>query len=438
MYIKWIFLLWPLFGSILLANENLPQALFPVDYKMEKRVEFWKKVFTQMNNDQGMFHDSTDLELVYSWLNLGDKNNKTRDRFIKNEQYKLINSLKEIYKKKGQKLTKTENKIFSNLGKHRLKEIPKLIKNIRFQRGMADKYIEGLKRSLKYSKLIKKIFIKEGLPEYLSYIPHVESSFNYNAYSKVGAAGIWQFLPLTAKHFRLKMNNNIDERLDPIKATKAAANLLRTNFQYLKSWPLAITAYNSGLGRISRAKIKVKTNNLSEIISNFKDKNFGFASKNFYASFVAVSDISNNLHKYFPKENWVEGDYFFRVIIKKDVRISQILDALIMKENELRSWNPSLRKIAFKNDIVLPKGIELSLPNRVQSNYEILAKKLLEKSEERIRFVDYIMQEGDDLLSISKKFNVPIHHILSFNQKLKENPVLDNGDIIKIPLNTSL
>ena len=89
---------------------------------------------------------------------------------------------------------------------------------------------------------------RHGVPEEIAALPHVESSFNPEAYSKVGAAGLWQFMPSTAKRF-MRVDGIVDERLDPYSATEAAANLMLYNYRLLGSWPLTVTAYNHGPGR---------------------------------------------------------------------------------------------------------------------------------------------------------------------------------------------
>ena len=111
----------------------------------------------------------------------------------------------------------------------------------------------GLTRSSPYVDKIKEIFRSNGMPEDLAYLPHVESSFNPKAYSKAGAAGIWQFTRSTGKKF-MKVGRGIDERRDPIRSSKAAAQLLEQNYKILRSWPLAITAYNHGIAGLSKRK----------------------------------------------------------------------------------------------------------------------------------------------------------------------------------------
>jgi membrane-bound lytic murein transglycosylase D len=168
--------------------------------------------------------------------------------------------------------------------------------NIRCQIGQRDRFEEGLARSSSYVDTIKEIFRSNGMPEDLAYLPHVESSFNPKAYSKAGAAGIWQFTRSTGKKF-MKVGRGMDERRDPIRSSKAAAKLLEQNYKLLGSWPLAITAYNHGIAGLSKAK---KTKGSEEaIFSDYSTRRFKFASRNFYSEFLAARHVANNQAQYF-------------------------------------------------------------------------------------------------------------------------------------------
>ena len=127
-----------------------------------------------------------------------------------------------------------KKKFYESIGKPTLEKLRAMSRRIRFQRGMRDRYYEGLLgRSYYYLDYIRKEFSAQGIPEELAYLPHVESSFNFLAYSKVGAAGMWQFMRSTASLYKMKMNYLIDERRDPYLSTRAAGRLLKTNFKKL-------------------------------------------------------------------------------------------------------------------------------------------------------------------------------------------------------------
>jgi membrane-bound lytic murein transglycosylase D len=112
---------------------------------------------------------------------------------------------------------------------------------------------------------IERVFAAEGVPTILSRLPFVESMFVSRAQSKVGAVGAWQFMPATARLY-LQMNPAVDSRIDTILAAEGAARMLRHDYEELRTWPLALTAYNHGRAGVARAVREVGTRDLGEIV----------------------------------------------------------------------------------------------------------------------------------------------------------------------------
>ena len=193
---------------------------------------------------------------------------------------------------------------------------------------------------------MERIFINEGLPSDLTRMAFVESMFNLNARSKAGASGIWQFMPRTARRFMI-VNRFVDERNSPIKATRGAAKLLKHNYRKLGSWPLAITAYNHGVAGMSRAVRKTRTTNFDKIIDNYKSRTFGFASRNFYAEFIAARNVYNKFYDrgVFPSSNPLGIEH---VKLSKKVSISQLLRHTPITKATLKKYNGCILPRAFK------------------------------------------------------------------------------------------
>src|SRR6185369_13293637 len=157
---------------------------------------------------------------------------------------------------------------------------------------------EGIIRSGRYLDAFQQVFEKEGVPMDVALLPLVESSFENRALSNAGAAGIWQFTRGTGRMY-LTVNRKLDERLDPTKATRAAARLLHDNYNALGSWPLAITAYNHGRAGMMRAQSEVGSSDITKVISEYRGSLFGYASMNFYSEFLAAVDVYNSYEQYF-------------------------------------------------------------------------------------------------------------------------------------------
>ena len=148
---------------------------------------------------------------------------------------------------------------------------------VRVQQGLSDRFLEGYVRSGRWQDHIRDSLRESGVPEMLAALPHVESSYNPEARSYVGAAGLWQFTAGTGRRF-MRIDGAVDERRDPYRSSEAAARLLRANYGELNSWPLAITGYNHGTGGMRRAMRAVGTDNIETVVRNYDGPAFGFAS----------------------------------------------------------------------------------------------------------------------------------------------------------------
>jgi membrane-bound lytic murein transglycosylase D len=162
--------------------------------------------------------------------------------------------------------------------------------NIRVQQGLREKVEEGILRARPLMSQILAILRRHKVPEELAALPMVESSFNPHARSKAGAVGLWQLLRSTGSRY-LNVSRHSDDRRDPIRATEAAARLLRQNYQALGSWPLAVIAYNHGRVGVVAAREAVGSDAVEDIIAGYNGRRFGFASRNFYPEFLAALEI---------------------------------------------------------------------------------------------------------------------------------------------------
>jgi len=226
------------------------------------------------------------------------------------------------------------------------------------QRGIRERFMHGLEISRSYDRQFRKIFRDAGLPEDLAYLPHVESSFQPAAKSSAGAVGMWQFTKGAAQTFmpaghrstgqrlashkpavhrsashkpaghrpashrsaghrstghRLASHRSsghrstghrlavhrVDQRLDPFASAIGAARYLSFAYSKLGDWPAAITSYNHGIYGMMRAQDQVGRNFVS-IVETYDGPAFGFASRNYYAQFLAVCEIARNRMQYFP------------------------------------------------------------------------------------------------------------------------------------------
>lgn len=337
---------------------------FPRTPLIKLQVEFWKKMFTYYSDQQTLIHDKNNPEIIYLVINHQNYEHFKRKKLVKTKLNEVTKALVAISKKNKKNLNSFEKEIFSKIPTIYLNNLSSLAHHVRYQQGMSNNFKRGLERSFAYMKYIREIFIEMDLPIALGYLPLVESSFNYQAYSRVGAAGIWQFMSGSAKHFKLKVSGEIDQRLDPILATQAAAQMLKNNYKILDSWPLAITAYNHGPYGIKRASNRLNTTDLETLITDYRSGSFNFASKNFYASFIAAIDVAREASVYFPDLAVDEEINFKKIIIDKPIKINDFLKKDKLSLDVFKKYNPFIMKIALRKNILLPKKTIIYIPQK--------------------------------------------------------------------------
>jgi membrane-bound lytic murein transglycosylase D len=289
---------------------------FKVEKNLKSRVSFWFDVYAKYGSQHHIIHHQKYPWIVFDVVDTSEiESNKRLHRWTRYHKAKaLVNKRRRLIRNTLTKLSKRRN--YRNLSSIELKllkimrkapgkfrsRLKLASKNVRSQLGQKDFFRAGLGRYDLWITEIEKTFSKYRLPLELTRLPFVESSFNPDAVSKVGASGVWQIMPAIGKKF-LKINKHIDERNDPIKSARAAALLLKENKLLLKKWPLAVTAYNTGVGLIRKGVRRHKTRDLNRLIKKYKSGNFGFAAKNFYSSFLAALHVEAYKDMFFDLEN---------------------------------------------------------------------------------------------------------------------------------------
>ncbi|HJN85504.1 MAG TPA: transglycosylase SLT domain-containing protein, partial [Patescibacteria group bacterium] len=160
---------------------------------LESKVNFWLKVYTKYTTDQVIIHDADNLDIIYEVVDFtGQKHlsKRAKNKKVKRVKKFYKNALRKLARKnKNTKMGASERKLYNMVKK----SFWNASKNVRAQLGQKDRFKEGLRLSGYYIDEMRRIFKEFGLPEDLTALPHVESSFQIGAYSKSGAVGIWQF-----------------------------------------------------------------------------------------------------------------------------------------------------------------------------------------------------------------------------------------------------
>ncbi|MBC8180923.1 transglycosylase SLT domain-containing protein [candidate division KSB1 bacterium] len=400
---------------------------FPVPENLKPNIEFWKNVFTLYNKNQVIIHDAENLDIVYEIFNAkeffgnGEYSEKAKWQEVEKAKKKYHKILIKLAKKKEIQpdSLEAEDRFIYNLFKPNCtaETFLRASKNLRGQQGLREYFREGIIRSGKYTHQIKQIFNKYNLPQELIALPHVESSFNYKAYSKHGAAGMWQFTRRTGRRF-LKINYTVDERFDPIKSTEAAAKLFKYNYEQLGSWPLAITAYNHGVYGMLRAVSRLKTKDLGKIVDNYKSRSFKFASRNFYAEFLAAVEVEENYKIYFGELVFAQPKKYLSFNVPNYVKISTLTKRLGVTIEDIKEYNSSLRRSVLLSKRRLPKGFTLKIPYRKNFNPAVAYAQIPvnKKFQSQISTNWYQVQSGDNLYEIAGFFKTTITELIAINE----------------------
>jgi membrane-bound lytic murein transglycosylase D len=432
-------------------------------------VAFWKRIFTALDTSSGVLHDPEDVSIIYHTLHDLPESSQPRQDLIDlyRDHYRRI--LEQLAQGKRQNLDSDEARVLALFkGKQTPARLREAADNIRFQSGIRNRFADGLLRSVEYLSDMERIFAAAGLPPELVLLPHIESSFHNKAYSKAGAAGIWQFMPATGRRF-MRIDNRVDERLNVRLATIAATKLLRENYEALGTWPLAITAYNHGANGMKQAVEAVGTDDFGIIVQRYESPMFGFASKNFYAEFLAAIEVTKQHKLYFADLSFSRSPYVGMAeasATRETTRVATTTPATAAPSTYRVKRGDTLSTIAqqfettastlavlnklHKRNVIQP-GQTLVLPSSAAAPTVVARTSKPEKATptvvartskpekaaptKQVAAKRYQVRRGDTLWSIAQRFDTTVPTLVSLNG-LKQQSIKP-GAVISLPSTSS-
>jgi membrane-bound lytic murein transglycosylase D len=233
----------------------------------------------------------------------------------------------------------------------------------------------------------------------------------------------------------MRIDGAVDDRLDPFRSTEAAAQLLAYNYRVLGTWPLALTAYNHGTAGVLRAKETLGTEDIVKIVRSYTSRTFGFASRNFYVSFLAALDIDRNPEKYFGALQKAGEVRFHELPLPAYIPASSLERTLKIDGATLRALNPGLLPSVWNGGQRVPKAYRLRLPLEDATwTRDLLAERLApgdmvtaQRGPQRYR-----VQAGDTLASLAERYGVPIESLARLN-RIRMSASLRPGRLISVP-----
>jgi membrane-bound lytic murein transglycosylase D len=385
-------------AGVIAESQLSNRSPFPVPTGLESSVDFWKKVFTEYSLSQLIYFDALDMSKIYEVNDVGEGGRSNEYLNAERARVAAANGVD--------------------------------IERVKTQRGVKERTAAGLKRSGRYIAQIQQIFRDRDLPPELTYLPIVESSYDIYARSSVGALGIWQFMPRTGREY-MRVNTAIDERRDPFESSRAAAAYLKQAYEFLGSWPLAITSYNYGQGGIARAVAEVGSDNLVDLIQRYNHPNWGFAPKQFYAEFLAAVEIGTNLNKYFPDLELDASVEIKEVELSSTTALASVITSSGLSRDEFLGWNPALGTATR----VVPAGYRVKLPvDRTVAPLVTVAQvqQAARQPQAKPQIVHHRVKRGETVIEIARRYGASVERILQMNG-IRKAHLVKVGTTLVIP-----
>jgi membrane-bound lytic murein transglycosylase D len=449
------------------ANGDAPDSrLFPRPASLEPQIRFWKSIFTKYSEHQVLVHDAYDLDKVYAVLDFRPHFNDglsagevERIRKVETDLalQRVQATLMRLHETQGRPelLTSDERRIADLFANDRSSHRFILAadgRRLRSQRGLRERFGDAIRISRRYLPEMERLFREEGLPVELTRLPLIESCFNLNAYSKVGAAGIWQFMPSTGRRF-MRIDNTVDERRDPFASTRAAAQYLSMLHDALDTWPLAITAYNHGPQGIARAVDATGTLDIATIIRQYQGPSFGFASRNFYVEFLAAVEVEREHSVHFPDVRHEPPLRLREHRLDRPLSIQAAARMARTDRQELATLNPALSSLVVTGRRPIPAGYRLRLPESGSGFAVRMAEAPAEPRIDRVAtrtaarpaarkgkstrtaFVTHRVRKGQTLSHIAKQHGVSVSTLRKMNRMGSSR--VKAGQTLKVPVSAN-
>ncbi|MGQ0794393.1 MAG: LysM peptidoglycan-binding domain-containing protein [Deltaproteobacteria bacterium] len=288
-----------------------------------------------------------------------------------------------------------------------------------------------LSRSGRYLPMMREILDSKGLPQDLVYLAMIESGFSVSARSHKGAVGPWQFIAPTAKRYGLRVDDWVDERMDPEKSTVAAANYLSDLYGMFSNWELAAAGYNAGEERVRSAIAKYEVSDFWEI----SEYTLPRETREYVPKLMAALIIARNLEKYgFDDIDYHEPKTFEKVLVPSQVSLADLAKAIGVDHGRLKDLNPSLRRGATPPGGDYQLNVPVGYASIIRDNHSYIASiqrvsNVVPASESAS--AKYRVRRGDTLTKIAARHGVSLASLKKANRI--KGPYVKIGRVITIP-----
>lgn len=285
---------------------------------------------------------------------------------------------------------------------------------------------ESYRRSGRYRPQILSALREAGLPAELSWLPLIESGFKVNALSRARALGLWQFIPSTGYKFGLKRNYYIDERLDPVKSTRAAIDYLKELHSMFGDWTTVLAAYNCGEGKVLRVIRNQNVNYLDDFWDLYK--RLPRETARYVPRFLATLHILQDPEKYGLNTITLDTPIPYETVtLSRSVHLRDVSKQIGVSQKIMKRLNPELRY-----NIVPPETYSLRVPNGKKSILLAKLDNIPVTSKPRQAYSRHRVRRGETLSIIAQKYRTSVNAIARANNIHRRNYIVA-GQYLRIP-----
>lgn len=294
-----------------------------------------------------------------------------------------------------------------------------------FQDRRRDWFQSALRRSGRYIDYAREVFREEGLPQDLVYLAMVESAFKPRAVSRAGARGVWQFMHGTGRLYGLRRDYWVDERFDPEKSTRAAAEHLRDLYEEFEDWYLVMAAYNAGPNKVKRAIARTGSRDFWQLS---RTRYLRRETKSYVPLILATVVIAKDPERYgFDTER--EPRVTFDVVeLDSPIDLNTAAKCAETSLSEMKALNPELRRWVTPLD----RGQwSLKLPEDSRDKFCAALESI--PPEDRVRFVTYTVRRGDTLSQIARRYRTSVTALADTNH-IGRRYLIKPGQVLTVPV----
>jgi|GEM_PF-285877 len=273
-----------------------------------------------------------------------------------------------------------------------------------------------LERSGRYIPLMKEILKEHNIPEDAVYLAMIESGFSPKATSSASAVGYWQFITSTARRYGLRVDQYVDERRDPVKSTRAAANYLADLFNEFGDWYLAFAGYNSGEGKVRGAIQQYGWGNFWELTGRGRDY-FRQETKDYVPKYIAAAIIAKNPKRFGFRVHYQKPIEYDVVRVNQQTDVDTIARCTDVPVEEIEALNPELVM-----GITPPHRYDIKVPKGTGEKFLVAFSKLPKGERLTRKFYEttaplyHYVKRGDTLAKIAKRYGVSVKELVAANR----------------------